>query len=47
MDERTIAILIEDLRGQFKVFGEARETTNEQLKATNEKLDVFAKATNE
>ncbi len=40
MDDTHVAVLIEDLRGQFQVFGEA-------LKVTNEKLDVFAKGTNE
>jgi outer membrane murein-binding lipoprotein Lpp len=40
MDDKLVAVLLEDLRGQFKGFGDA-------VRATNEKIDTLAQTTND
>jgi hypothetical protein len=39
MEDVHVAALIEDFRGQFKVFGEALQAQRETLQAQNDKLD--------
>jgi hypothetical protein len=39
MDDVHVAALIEDLRGQFKVFGEALQANNDKIDALGERLD--------
>jgi predicted nucleic acid-binding Zn finger protein len=41
MEDRHVAILLEEMRGQFKAFGEALQGTNDNIAVMGEKIAVM------
>jgi hypothetical protein len=41
MDDAHVAVLLEEIRGQFRVFGESLQTTNDKIDRLDQKVDVL------